>query len=178
MGVEWEHGEKSWWRSAYCIQHGAGIEFIGQSQWWGNNGHSSKSPFKGQTVKTTAPHMLCPTKAFKAKHSLCVTQALTKAYTLHYEQQTISWGRHDITRGIILALWQYVRRSKSDSIPIGSFNRVCTHWLPSSASPILHYHCICYPYLPHRQRNPQYATRMPAERQATKMNLSHPPWGG
>ncbi len=46
-------------------------------------------PFEGQTVKGTTSHMLCPTKAFKAKHCLHVTQALTKAYTRSYEQQTI-----------------------------------------------------------------------------------------
>lgn len=83
FGVEWEHGEESWWRSAYSFQHRVGVEFIRQSKWWGNNRHSSSSPCKGQTVKRTAPHMLCPTKAFKAEHCMCVTQALTKAYTRH-----------------------------------------------------------------------------------------------
>lgn len=78
-----EHGEESWWWSVDSFQHRIGLEFIRQSKWWGNNGHSSSSPCEGQTVKRTTPHMLCPRKAFKAKHCLCVTQALTKAYTGH-----------------------------------------------------------------------------------------------
>lgn len=126
MGFGWEDGEESSWWSVDSFRHRVGLEFIRQSKWWGNNRHSSSSPWEGQTVKRTTPHMLCPTKPFKAKHCLCVIQALTKAYTGHYEQQTISWGRHDITKGIIPTLWQYVRHSKPESIPIASFNTICT----------------------------------------------------
>lgn len=83
MGVGRERGEEeSQWWSVDSFQHRVGLEFIRQSKWWGNNRHSSSSPCEGQTVKrTTPPHMLCPTKAFKAEHCLRVTQAFTKAYT-------------------------------------------------------------------------------------------------
>lgn len=147
MGVGWEHVEESLWWSVDRFQHRVGLEFIRQSEWWGNNRHSSSSPCEGQTVKRTTPHMLCPTKAFKAKHSLRVAQALTKAYTGHYEQQTISWGRHDITKGIMPTLWQYVRRSKPESIPVAhsteSAHTDCPLWRPQFLITVICPRLIC-----------------------------------
>lgn len=148
-GLWWELGENIGRRvgdgvsTAFCYR--VGLEFIRQSKWWGNNRHSSSSLCQGQTVKRTTPHMLCPTKAFKAKHCLRVAQALAKSYTRHYEQQTISWGRRDITEGIIPTLWQYVRHNKPESIPTGLFNRISLlsvlysvyPFLITSASPLL-----------------------------------------
>lgn len=85
--MRWELGEDKGRRTgdgvSTAISYRVGLEFIRQSKRWGNNRHSSSSPCEGQTVKRTTPHMLCPTKAFKAKHRLRVTQALTKAYSGH-----------------------------------------------------------------------------------------------
>lgn len=140
-GLWWELGENIRRRVGdgvpAAFSFGVGLEFIRQSKWWGNNRHSSSSPCQGQTVRRTTPHMLCSTKAFKAKHCLRVAQALTKSFTGHYEQQTISWGRRDITEGIIPTMWQYVRDKKLDLIPTGFFSRISLLSALPSMSPFL-----------------------------------------
>lgn len=132
-------------------------------------------PVRVRQWKEQLPPTCCALQKHLKQSTVCVLhKLLLRRIPGHYGQQAVSRGRHDITKGIIPSLWQYVRRGKPKSIPIGSLSRIRTQWLPSMASHIPHYRCICSPYLSQRQRNLQYATRMPAGRLAARLNLSNP----
>lgn len=75
-GLQWELGENIGRRVGDGVLTGfsyrVGLEFIRQSKWWGNNRHSSSSPYQGQTVKrTTPPHTRCVLQKHLKQNTVC-----------------------------------------------------------------------------------------------------------